>query len=69
MRLVRDCDVLVSVGTSGIVTPAADIPEIALSSKAVVIHVNIDDVSLEEPNEYMLIGKACSVLPALWNDS
>ncbi|MCF5392895.1 NAD-dependent deacylase, partial [Pseudomonas syringae] len=32
VALMRGCDVLISVGTSGIVTPAADLPHIALSS-------------------------------------
>ncbi|MEG1112446.1 MAG: NAD-dependent deacylase [Hafnia sp.] len=65
MQLVRECDVLVSVGTSGVVTPAADIPEIARKSRAMVIHVNIEDVSLGEENELMLIGRATEVLEAL----
>jgi NAD-dependent deacetylase len=62
---VRSCDVLVSVGTSGIVTPAAEIPQIALSSGAVVIHVNLVDVSLGAPDELMIVGKATAALPHL----
>lgn len=56
---------LISVGTSGVVRPAADIPEIALASGATVIHVNIGYVCLGAPNELMLIGSAAQVLPAL----
>jgi NAD-dependent deacetylase len=63
---VKSCDVLISVGTSGIVTPAADIPRLALSSGATVIHVNTEDVSTAEPNELMFIGKASEVLPKLF---
>ncbi|WP_046070205.1 MULTISPECIES: SIR2 family NAD-dependent protein deacylase [Pseudomonas] len=62
---VKNCDVLISVGTSGIVRPAADIPEIASTSGATVIHVNIADVCLGAPNELMLMGSAEQVLPAL----
>lgn len=65
MAAVRNCDALISVGTSGVVRPAADIPEIALSSGATVIHVNIADVCLRSPNELMLIGAAAQVLPEL----
>lgn len=65
MAAVRNCDVLISVGTSGVVRPAADIPEIALASGATVIHVNIADVCLGAPNELMLIGSAAQVLPTL----
>lgn len=65
MEMVTTCQVLVSVGTSGIVTPAADIPEIALAAGATLIHVNLEDVSLDNANELMLIGSASEVLPAL----
>jgi NAD-dependent deacetylase len=65
MLAVKNCDVLVSVGTSGVVRPAADIPEIALAAKATVIHVNITDVRLCDPSELMLLGPATQVLPAL----
>lgn len=62
---VQACDVLVSVGTSGIVRPAADIPEIAQAAGATVIHVNIVDVGLGELNELMLVGSAVDVLSAI----
>ncbi|WP_032703308.1 SIR2 family NAD-dependent protein deacylase [Pseudomonas syringae] len=65
MQLIRGCDALVSIGTSGVVTPAADIPEIALAGGAVVIHINLVDVSLGGNNELMLIGRATEVLVAL----
>ena len=65
MSLVIGCDVLISVGTSGIVTPAADIPRQALASGAVVIHVNTTDVSFGEQNEIMLTGSATEVLTQL----
>lgn len=59
------CDVLFSIGTSGIVTPAAEIPQIALSAGAVVIHVNLVDVPLRTPDELMIVGRAAEALPAL----
>ena len=64
-RAARQCDVLLSIGTSGVVRPAADLPDIALASGAVVIHVNRIDVSMNNPNEIMLIGRAETVLPHL----
>ncbi|WP_447763548.1 SIR2 family NAD-dependent protein deacylase [Pseudomonas reinekei] len=65
MSVVKDCDVLISVGTSGVVMPAADIPEIALAAGATVIHVNLMDVALGGTNELMLMGNAAEVLPTL----
>lgn len=63
--LVKDCDLLISVGTSGIVMPAAGLPDLALASGASVIHVNKADVAMGEPKEYMLMGSAAEVLPML----
>ncbi|RMO09381.1 putative protein-dependent deacetylase [Pseudomonas cichorii] len=65
VALVKSCDVLISIGTSGVVTPAADIPRLALSSGAIVIHVNTEHVSTGAQNELMLIGKATEVLTKL----
>ena len=63
--LVKDCDLLISVGTSGIVMPAAGLPDLALSSGASVIHVNKADVAMGDQKELMLIGAAAEVLPML----
>ncbi|MFJ3483836.1 SIR2 family NAD-dependent protein deacylase [Pseudomonas sp. NPDC090202] len=65
VALVKTCDVLISVGTSGKVMPAAGLPDMALACGATVVHVNTQDVSLEGKNEIMLIGKASQILPAL----
>jgi len=63
--LVKDSDLLISVGTSGIVMPAADLPDLALAAGASVIHVNKTDVAMGDPKELMLIGAAAEVLPML----
>ena len=59
------CDVLLSVGTSGVVQPAAQIPHIALHSGAWVVHVNPDPVASQHPKEVSLAGAAGQVLPLL----
>lgn len=64
-QAARDCDVLLSIGTSGVVMPAASLPDLALAAGAVLIHINPIDVSMGEPKELMLIGEAGRVLPAL----
>ncbi|KAF0256750.1 MULTISPECIES: NAD-dependent protein deacylase [Pseudomonas] len=64
-RAARQCDTLLSIGNSGVVRPAADLPDIALASGAVVIHVNTIDVSMNGPNEIMLIGPAEKAVPHL----
>ena len=59
---------MTGVQTCALPISAADIPEIACACGAVVIHVNIEDVSLGGENELMLIGKATEVLEALLNE-
>lgn len=65
VRLVKNCDLLISVGTSGIVMPAADIPNMALAAGATVIHLNLEDVGLDAADEIMLTGAAGVLLPDL----
>ncbi len=61
----ESCDCLLSVGTSGVVQPAAMIPELASRNGATVIHVNPDPVPLRHANEFSLQGRAGEVLPRL----
>lgn len=65
LLLVKDCDLMISVGTSGIVMPAAGLPDLALASGASVIHVNKADVAMGDEREFMLMGAAADVLPML----
>lgn len=59
-----DCDLLLSVGTSGQVWPAAQVPQIARQSGARVLHVNPQAQALQA-GEYALVGAAGEVLPSL----
>ena len=60
-----DCDLLLSVGTSGVVYPAAQVPEIALQAGAAVVHVNPQPQALGGQHEWLLAGAAGEVLPSL----
>lgn len=66
----RECDVLLSVGTSNVVWPAAEIPHVAMRAGATVIVVNPD---LEgEPRGRTAIGLAGSagtLMPRLFNSA
>jgi NAD-dependent deacetylase len=59
------CDVLLTVGTSGVVYPAAEIPRIAARCGATVIQVNPEPTPLDEVCAVNLRGTAAQVLPAL----
>jgi len=66
------CDLLLAVGTSGVVYPAAEIPEVAARHKATVIQVNPQPTALDRVADVNLRGPAAVVLPELvraaWGD-
>ena len=59
------CDVLVSVGTSAVVYPAADLPRIAAAAGAVTIEVNLEDTPMSSLYTHRLRGKATDILAQL----
>lgn len=64
-RAALACDVLLSIGTSGLVEPAASLPLIALRRGARVVLVNPEETPLLIEGVAFLRGPAGLVLPAL----
>nr|BFD41335.1 NAD-dependent deacylase [Pseudomonas sp. FFPRI_1] len=64
-KAADECDLLLSVGTSGLVQPAAQIPLRALRQGACVLHINPQPQACSAPEEYSLTGKAGELLPEL----
>lgn len=62
---VDDCDVLLSVGTSAQVYPAAGLVEVALQHGAVVAEVNPDATPMTSQVGYALGGNAADILPRI----
>ena len=61
----RSCDRFLSVGTSGLVYPAASLPYEALENEATVVEVNPERTPLSARAGFSLLGDAGQVLPAL----
>ncbi|WP_433295514.1 SIR2 family NAD-dependent protein deacylase [Actinoplanes sp. CA-030573] len=59
------CDLLFSVGTSGLVYPAAEIPYVAARSGATVVQINPEPTTLDAVADINLRGKAAEILPDL----
>lgn len=59
------CDVFFSIGTSGVVEPAASLPLLARRALATVITINLDVTTGTSANAFSIHGKAGEVLPAL----
>ena len=64
----RSCDVMLVIGTSAVVYPAAGIIPIARSAGAKIIEINPEETQLTGAVDYFLKGKAGDVLPALIKD-
>ncbi len=65
LAAARDCDLLLSIGTSGLVMPAAQIPGVARQQGAAVVHVNLH---AEVDGDICLQGSAAELLPRLLGD-
>ena len=59
------CDVFLSIGTSSVVYPAADLWRRAKEGDAIVIEINKDPTPLTPLADHSFLGKASEILPAL----
>ena len=64
-QLSAACDVMLIVGTSGVVYPAAAMPMIAKEAGATVIDVNPERDALAQTSDLFLRGPGGEVLPRL----
>jgi NAD-dependent deacetylase len=64
-RLAGHCDALISVGTSAMVFPAAQLPRLAKSHGATVVQVNPARTELDQHSDFNLRGQAGDILPVL----
>jgi NAD-dependent deacetylase len=62
---LRDCDLFLVIGTSGIVYPAAGFASVAKESGALVIEINLDDTPQSDLVDLSLQGRAKDLLPLL----
>jgi NAD-dependent deacetylase len=61
----RDAEVVLVIGTSSLVYPAAALPRVAQSAGAFLIEVNPEETPLSSSAQISLRGRAAAVLPAL----
>ena len=65
VEAARACQVFFSIGTSGLVQPAASLAFAAHNKGAVVVEVNLEPTPLTEKADFFLQGKSGEVLPGL----
>lgn len=64
-QLAAGADLFLAIGTSALVTPAADLPYRALAGGATVVEINPAATPLTRDCDYALAGRSGEVLPAL----
>ena len=64
-RELEKCDLLVSIGTSAVVYPAAEMPLIAKAAGATLVEINLEDTPLSEAFDHRLRGTATEMLAAM----
>jgi NAD-dependent deacetylase len=65
LHAARTCDLLLAIGTSGLVHPAATLPIEALVRGIPVAEINLTETPLSNEATFVLRGKAGEILPAL----
>ena len=65
VQAARKCDVFFSVGTSGVVQPAASLGFAAHNKGAVVVEINAESTPLTPKTDYFFHGKSGEILPEL----
>ena len=64
-RAAEDCDLLLAVGSSLVVEPAASIPRVAKQAGARLVIVNRDETALDNLADLVVRGEIGTVLPAM----
>ncbi len=65
VEATRTCDVFFSIGTSGVVQPAASLAHAARHKGAVVVEINAEPTPLTQKADYAFHGKSGEILPGL----
>jgi NAD-dependent deacetylase len=65
VEAARSCEVFFSIGTSGVVQPAASLAHAARKRGAVVVEINAEPTPLTPKVNYHLAGRSGEILPGL----
>ena len=65
VEAARACEVFFSIGTSGVVQPAASLAYAAHNRGAVIVEINAEPTPLTSKADYFLQGKSGEILPEL----
>ena len=66
--IANDCDLLLVIGTSGLVYPAADFPFLAKERGVLVVEFNVDTTPITRVADFLIKGKSEDTLPQFVNE-
>ena len=66
MQLARDCDLLLVLGSSLVVSPAAQIPKIAKDGGAILVIINVDKTPLDHISDLVINDKISKFLSKIY---
>jgi len=64
-RAFEDCDLMLVIGTSGIVQPAASFVSLAKDHDAFVIEINVTESAASREAGVLLLGRAAEIVPQI----
>ncbi len=64
-QTAKSCDLFLTIGTSGLVQPAASLPLIAANNGATTVEINLENTPLSRSMDFTLHGASGVVLPEL----
>ncbi len=67
INIIKLSEILLVIGTSAIVQPAASIPIIAKEANKIVVEINIEDTPLTPIVDLSIKGKAAEIIPSLFS--
>ena len=65
---IANCDLLISIGTSGVVYPAAALPQLATQAGALCLEINPQETPVSGAYQIHMRAGASEALSALWPD-
>jgi len=65
VKAIESADVVLSIGTSGVVFPAAELPLYGKRHGAYTVEINPEETELSETMDEVVRGKSAQVLPEL----
>jgi NAD-dependent deacetylase len=65
VNAARTCQVFFSIGTSGVVQPAADLAHAARSEGSIVVEINAEPTPLTSKVDFVFHGRSSQILPYL----